>query len=158
MEETPRRFSRLPAADKAARIASWLDEHKARDLIVLDVSAKSSVTDVVIIAGAASVRQGQSLADGILELCRQEQFEFLHLEGQAAGQWILVDLNDVVVHILQEPARALYNLEGLWRDAAVLRGDILSGGLRPPDPPLPRRAEPGRDSRPPVLTPQRDEG
>jgi ribosome-associated protein len=137
MEETPRRFSRLPAADKAARIASWLDEHKARDLIVLDVSAKSSCTDVVIIAGAASVRQGQSLADGILELCRQEQLEFLHLEGQAVGQWILVDLNDVVVHILQEPARALYNLEGLWRDAVVLRDSRTPVSAVPVSAPIP---------------------
>ena len=121
MTETLRRFSQLPAVDKAARIASWLDERKALDLVILDVSGKSSFTDVVIIVGAASVRQGQSLADGILELCRQENFEFLHLEGQAAGQWILVDLNDVVAHIFQRPARELYNLEGLWRDAVVLR-------------------------------------
>ncbi|MDR2726499.1 MAG: ribosome silencing factor, partial [Deltaproteobacteria bacterium] len=97
------------------------EEHKARDPVILDVSGKSSFTDVVLIVGAASVRQGQRLADGILELCRQENFEFLHLEGQAAGQWILVDLNDVVVHIFQESARELYNLEGLWSDAAVLR-------------------------------------
>lgn len=121
MTETSRSFSPLPAADKAAAVAAWLDEHKALNLVMLDVSAKSSLTDVVIIAGASSVRQGQSLADGILELCRRDNFEFLHLEGQVAGQWILVDLNDVIVHIFQGPARELYNLEGLWRDAAVLR-------------------------------------
>ena len=95
---------------------------------MLDVSGKSSLADVVIIAGAASVRHGQSLADGILELCRQEQFEFLHLEGMAVGEWILADLNDVIVHIFQGPTRELYNLEGLWRDAAVLRDS------RPPVP------------------------
>jgi len=121
MTEIPCRFSQQPPAAKAAAIASWLEEHKARDPVILDVSGKSSFTDVVLIVGAASVRQGQRLADGILELCRQENFEFLHLEGQAAGQWILVDLNDVVVHIFQESARELYNLEGLWSDAAVLR-------------------------------------
>ena len=121
MTKNPNRFSLLPAATKAASLASWLEEHKARDLIMFDVSGHNSFTDVVIIVSAASVRQGQSLAEGILELCRQEKFEFLHLEGQTAGQWILVDLNDVVVHIFQGPARELYNLEGLWRDAAVLR-------------------------------------
>ena len=121
MPETPCRFSRLPAAAKAASIVSWLEEHKASEPVVLDVSGKSPLTDVVVIVGAASVRQGQSLADGILELCRRENFEFLHLEGQASGQWILVDLNDVIVHIFQGPTRELYDLEGLWRDAAVLR-------------------------------------
>ena len=118
MTEPVRRFSSLPASAKAAAVAAWLDEHKARDIVVLDVSARSSLADVMVIAAAASVRQAQSLADGILELCRQESFEFLHLEGQAAGQWILVDLNDVLVHIFQAPVRELYNLEGLWRQAA----------------------------------------
>ena len=121
MTEVLRRFSPLPAVDKAASIASWLDEHKASDLVVLDVSGKSHLTDVVIIANADSIRQGQSLADGILKLCREENFEFLSLEGQAVGLWILMDLNDVVVHIFQRTARELYNLEGLWRDAVVLR-------------------------------------
>ena len=122
MTETLHRFSRLPAAEKAAAIVAWLEEHKARDPVVLDLAGKSPLADVLVIAGAASVRQGQSLADGILELCRRENFEFLHLEGQVSGQWILVDLNDVIVHIFQDQARELYNLESLWRGLALARG------------------------------------
>lgn len=131
MTEIVRRFSTLPAAEKAAMIATWLDEHKARDLVVLDVSEKSSLTDVVVIASATSVRQAQSFADGLLELCKQENLEFLHVEGQVAGQWVLVDLNDVVVHIFQDAVRELYNLEGLWRDAAVLQDRRAASSLPP---------------------------
>ena len=121
MTQIARRFSQLPAVEKASLIADWLDEHKARDLVMLDLAGKSSLTDVALIASVNSVRQGQSLADGILALCREQNFEFFHIEGQATGQWILVDLNDVVVHLFQGESRELYNLEGLWRDAPVLR-------------------------------------
>ena len=122
MTQTSRRFSQLAAVDKADTIARWLEEHKARNLLVLDVHEKSSLTDVVVIASVSSVRQGQSLAEGLLTLCREENFEFFHTEGQNTGQWILVDLNDVVVHLFQDDARTLYNLEGLWRDTPVIRG------------------------------------
>ncbi len=121
MTQSARRFSQLSAAEKAAIIADWLDEHKARNLVLIDLTGKSSLTDMVIIASVNSVRQGQSLAEGILALSREQNFEFFHTEGQVTGQWILVDLNDVVVHLFQDEARDLYNLEGLWRDAPLLR-------------------------------------
>ncbi|MDE7066056.1 MAG: RsfS/YbeB/iojap family protein, partial [Desulfovibrionaceae bacterium] len=59
------------------------------------------------------------LADGIAELCSRENFEFLRMEGYQAGQWILVDLNDIVVNIFQEPVRELYRLETLWTGAVT---------------------------------------
>ena len=121
MTQIARRFSQVAAVEKAAVIADWLDEHKARDLVMLDLVGKSSLTDVAIIASASSVRQAQSLAEGLLALCREQNFEFFHIEGQISGQWVLVDLNDVVVHVFQNESRELYNLEGLWRDAPVLR-------------------------------------
>ena len=121
MTQIARRFSQAAAVEKAAVIADWLDEHKARDLVMLDLAGKSSLTDVAIIASASSVRQAQSLAEGLLALCREQNFEFFHIEGQTSGQWVLVDLNDVVVHVFQNESRELYNLEGLWRDAPVLR-------------------------------------
>jgi ribosome-associated protein len=122
MTETLRRDAVLSAADKAARLAGWLEEHHARDIVVLDVSGKSPCMDIIVIAAAASIRQAQSLADGILALCGEERFAFLRVEGYNAGQWVLLDLNDVVIHIFQPAVRALYALESLWSDAAVLRG------------------------------------
>ena len=121
MTQTAHRFSTISAEEKAEILAAWLEEHKARDLVVLDLRNKSSLTDCVVLATVSSVRQGQSLAEGLLALCRDQNFEFFHIEGQATGQWILVDLNDVVIHLFQEDTRSVYNLEGLWRDVEVLK-------------------------------------
>ena len=72
------------------------------------------------VVSATSVRHARSLADGLLELCRERNFEFLRMEGYQTGLWILVDLNDVIVHIMQEAERDIYHLESLWRDAERL--------------------------------------
>ena len=68
----------------------------------------------MIIASASSARHARSLADGLSEMCKQEKFEILRTEGYQEGQWVLVDLNDIIVHIFQEPVRELYRLESLW--------------------------------------------
>ena len=65
-------------------------------------------------ATAGSMRQAQALADGVAGLCRERGFECLRIEGYAAAQWILVDCNDIIIHILLAPARELYRLEDLW--------------------------------------------
>ena len=122
-------YSILPARRKAEAILAWLDEHKARNLTALDLAGKSPVTDVIIIASASSPRQARALADGLMELCRSERYEFLRLEGYQSGMWVLADLNDIIVHIFQEPVRELYNLESLWRDAVP----FFSSAPRKPD-------------------------
>lgn len=114
-------FSPLPARQKADVILPWLDEHKARDLVAFDLAGSHPLTDVIIIASASSARHARSLADSLLELCGRERYEFLRLEGYEGGLWILADLNDIVVHIFQEPARELYQLESLWRGAESFR-------------------------------------
>ena len=113
-------FSTLPARDKAAVILHWLTEHKARNVDAFDLADSNPLTEVVIVASASSARHARSLADGLLELCHQEQYEFLRMEGYQGGMWVLADLNDIIVHIFQEPVRELYNLESLWRDATPL--------------------------------------
>lgn len=111
-------FSTIPARDKAGVILAWLAEHKARDLTAFDLAGENPLTDVVIVASASSTRHARSLADGLLELCTRERYEFLRMEGYEGGMWVLADLNDIIVHIFQEPVRELYNLESLWRGAS----------------------------------------
>ena len=112
-----KKYSTLPSAEKAPVIQNWLFEHKARDLSVFQLPEGNPLADVVIIASASSARHARSLADGLSEMCKQEKFEILRTEGYQEGQWVLVDLNDIIVHIFQEPVRELYRLESLWASA-----------------------------------------
>lgn len=108
----------LPAEKKGEALGLWLQEHKALQLVCLHVAGRNAWTEVLLIVSASSVRHAQSLADGILVWCKERNVEFLSMEGYQAGQWILVDLNDVVVNIFQPPTRELYRLESLWGERA----------------------------------------
>ena len=117
---TQKSKSALSVQEKTACILNWISEKKGRDMLALDVSGLASFAETLIIVTATSVRQAQALADDVLERCRQDAIEFLHMEGYHSGQWILLDLNDVVVNIFQSDARELFNLEGLWSGARIL--------------------------------------
>ncbi|MDR2161520.1 MAG: ribosome silencing factor [Desulfovibrio sp.] len=113
--------SRLPStATKALLLAGRLLEKKALDLLALDLSGEQLLYEAALIATASSPRHAKGLADFLLEECRRERFACLHLEGYAAAQWILLDLNDLVIHIFQQPIRDLYRLEDLWPAVPVL--------------------------------------
>ena len=109
-----RRHSALSVAARMADVARWLEEHKAANVVSLDLNGQNAFTTALVIASAGSARHARSLADGLGELCSLRNYEFLRTEGYTAGQWILVDMNDLVVNIFQEPVRALYGLEALW--------------------------------------------
>ena len=104
----------LPTEKKIEALSVWLREHKAFQLVSLHVAGKSAWTEALIIVSASSIRHAQSLADGIRTWCKEQKVEFLSMEGYQSGQWILVDLNDVIVNIFQTPTREIYRLEFLW--------------------------------------------
>ena len=110
----------LTTDEKVRHVASWLLEKKAKDLTGLDVSRLCSFTEAMIVATAANVRQAQALADFVLLKCGEERIAFIGMDGYKTGQWILVDLNDVLVHIFQEETRRFYNIEGLWSEGAEI--------------------------------------
>ena len=91
-------------------------EKKAKNIVALDVSKVCTVTEAMIVATAANVRQAQALADHILARCGEEKISFLGMDGYKTGQWVLLDLNDILVHIFMEEAREFYNIEGLWAE------------------------------------------
>lgn len=107
-----------PHAERAAAIGAWLSDHKALNLARIDLSSEA-FADVLFVVTVHSVRQGQALADGLAEFCRETGQEFLGMEGYETGQWILVDFNDILVNIFQEQTRQLYKLEDLWQQAAI---------------------------------------
>ena len=102
--------------DKAVLVAGWLLDKKAEDVLVLDVAAVNPVCEAMVVASAVSLRQAKALADHVLARCGEEGFSYLGMEGYRYGQWVLLDLNDVMVHIFQEDLRPFYNVEGLWSE------------------------------------------
>jgi len=91
-----------------------LEDIKARDIVVLDVRKLTSLFDTVIVASGDSARQTKALARHVQDVARTCGAPVAGVEGEASGEWVLVDLGDVVVHIMQPAVRGYYNLEELW--------------------------------------------
>ena len=91
-----------------------LEDVKGRDILVLDTDRLSSLFDCMIIASADSTRQARAMAQRVQERIKARGAEVLGVEGEQEGDWVLVDLGSVVVHIMHPATRAYYNLEELW--------------------------------------------
>ena len=113
-------YSTVPTLHKVKSIVGWLKDKKAVDMLALDLSKEAGLSEAVVIVTATSMRHGQGLADHVLQSAREENFEYLRMEGYVVGQWILLDLNDVVVHIFQPDTRDFFRLDDLWPAAGIL--------------------------------------
>ena len=95
-------------------VIAALEDIKAKDIEVIDTSKLTPLFESIIIASADSNRQVRSLARHVGDKVREAGVEILSTEGEDSGEWILVDLGAVVVHIMQPTIRSYYNLEELW--------------------------------------------
>ena len=95
-------------------ILSTLDELKARDVHVLDVQNKTSITDYMIIASGTSTRHVMSLIDAVSENCLKAGVKPIGVEGKQNAEWALADFGDIVVHVMLPTVRDFYNLDKLW--------------------------------------------
>jgi ribosome-associated protein len=107
----------MKAETLAKKVVKGLDEMKAIDIRSIDVKKLTSVTDIMIIASGRSDRQVRALAQKAVEIAKNAEATVLGTEGEREGQWILVDLGDVIVHLMHPTARAYYQLEKLWVEA-----------------------------------------
>jgi ribosome-associated protein len=110
-----------------------LEDIKARDIVVLDVRRLTSLFDTVIVASGDSARQTKALARHVQDVARSCGVSVSGVEGEDSGEWVLVDLGDVVVHVMQPAVRSYYNLEELWggpRAAPTGSGAASSSGSR----------------------------
>jgi ribosome-associated protein len=108
--------------DKLQQVAvAALEDIKARDIAVFDVRQQTSLYDALIIASADSNRQVKALAGHVRDRLKEAGATILGVEGEQAGEWVLVDAGDVVVHIMQPAVRAYYNLEELWAPPTYAR-------------------------------------
>lgn len=105
-----------------------LDDLKAVDVRAIDVTGATAITDYMVVASGNSDRHVRALAQSVLEAARDAGVKPLGVEGERGGEWILLDLNDVVVHLMLPRVRDFYNLEKLWNvDSGRPRGAV--GGL-----------------------------
>lgn len=107
-------------------VVSALDDFKAVDILVIDVSDYNPLTERMIIASGNSTRHVKSMADNLILKAKKEGNPPLGVEGQSEGEWVLVDLNDVIVHLMLPQTRAFYNLEKLWEVSASHRDAVNS--------------------------------
>ena len=95
-------------------VISALEDIKAFDIVSLDVRKITSIVDFMVIASASSSRQAKALANNVQEKLKQSKIDVVGIEGESEGDWVLVDLGDIIVHIMTPTTRAYYNLEELW--------------------------------------------
>jgi len=95
-------------------VIAVLDELKAVNIEIMDVKHLTSITDIMIIASGTSNRQVRALADKVIESAKANGIKPLGVEGHEQGEWVLVDLGDVIVHVMHPTTRDYYQLEKLW--------------------------------------------
>lgn len=103
-------------------VVAILDELKAEDVRCLDVRHLTSITEFMIVASGRSDRHVRALADALIERCEERGRRPLGVEGQSGGEWVLVDLGDVVVHVMLRRTREFYDIERLWDISSARRG------------------------------------
>lgn len=103
-----------------------LEDVKAQDIEVINVSKLTSLFDRVVIASGTSNRQTRALAHSVQDKVREAGGQVLSVEGEESGEWVLVDLGDIVVHVMQPAVRAYYNLEELWSATPARRNKLIA--------------------------------
>ena len=105
------------AKEKGIFCAKVARDKKAYDLLLLELKGLHAVTDYFLICSGRSDRQVQTIAQEIEARMAERGYRPLGVEGMGEGRWVLLDYDDLVVHVFQEPVRAYYDLEGLWIEA-----------------------------------------
>jgi len=111
----------LNLEEKILAIVSALEDIKATDITIIDTSKRSTLFDRMVIASANSPRQTRAIADNVSVKLKELGEEVMGREGDESSDWVLVDLGDVLVHVMQHAAREYYNLEELWNRAEAAR-------------------------------------
>ena len=95
-------------------VVEALEDVKAKDIVKLDVRDMTTVTDYMIVASGTSTRHVQALVENVIEKASQAGHKPIGVEGESGGEWVLLDLQDALVHVMLPKVREFYNLEKLW--------------------------------------------
>ena len=106
------------------RVVDALDDTKAQDIVRLDVRDMTTVTDYMVVASGTSYRHVKALVENVAEKASKAGHKPIGIEGEAGGEWVLLDLQDALVHVMLPKVREFYNLEKLWSLGPV--GDLAA--------------------------------
>lgn len=120
----------LPSSVLAQRAAQICLEHKANDVVILDLRGVSDMTDFFVIASGTSDTHVRALGEHVLEELKRDSGGAVahHVEGLTQGRWVLLDYVDFVVHLFHPTLRSFYQLERLWSDAALIPVESQGAG------------------------------
>lgn len=97
-------------------LSACLHEKNGENIEAIDLSGLSGITEAILLVSGKNIRHVQALADYVLTELAERNMPYLGMEGYRGGLWILIDCNDILVHIFQESSREFYNLEGLFAE------------------------------------------
>jgi ribosome-associated protein len=89
---------------------------KALNIVVINVTSTNSLFDQIIVASVDSTRQARAFVNNLKECLKETKYSILSVEGEASGEWVLIDLGDIIVHVMKPEIRDYYNLEDLWQE------------------------------------------
>ena len=104
----------MNSGELADLVVDALEDIKAQDIVRLDVSEMTTVTDCMIVASGTSNRHVSALVDNVSQMAKEAGHRPIGVEGESGGEWVLLDLQDVLVHVMLPKVREFYNLEKLW--------------------------------------------
>lgn len=116
MSSSASRKAKSPASNEILRkrVIAALEDLKAKDVREIDVRGKTSIADILFVASGTSARHVKSIADEVVKFAKEAGVMPLGVEGQSEAEWVLVDLGDIIVHVMLPRIREFYGLERLW--------------------------------------------
>ena len=128
----------MPAATTAessdqllARILASLDDDKAEDIVTIDLRGRSAMADHMVIASGRNARQVASIAEHLVDRLKQDTGRSARIEGKDTGDWVLIDTDDVIVHVFRPEVREFYQLEKMWMPVDALGALRAEHGINP---------------------------
>jgi ribosome-associated protein len=119
--QTAPRHVTLTSDQLLERVIASLEDDKAEDIVRIDLRGKSSIADWMVVASGRSSRQVSAIAEKLVEGLKQEHGIGCKVEGKDAGDWVLIDAGDVIVHVFRPEVRDFYQLEKMWMPAGAAR-------------------------------------
>jgi ribosome-associated protein len=96
-------------------VETAIADMKGQDLVIIDIQKLSTIADYMLVVTGTSSRHVRSIADEVEKRCKEKELTVRGMEGKEGAEWVLLDLGDVIVHVMQASSRKLYDLETLWK-------------------------------------------